>query len=158
MLEVGARAVITHKKAGGGRGELSLSTWEESFFSRSIRNKAPINRHIPWPQSPNITAKRNGNVITEYTAGLISSYRPTLQQHKFVIITKGSWQKFHNMGFSLIREYKTKMGNFTRRRRTASSTMRRLIFASPLLGEMTCMHALNLTPHADIQFLKWFIS
>ena len=71
---------------GGKKGpSWAQNTWEESFFSRSIRNKAPINRHIPWPQSPNITAKRNGNVITEYTAGLISSYRPTLQQYRFVI-------------------------------------------------------------------------
>ena len=75
--------VATQKKERKKEGPNSTKyTCEESFFSRSISTKAPSNRHIPWPQSPNITAKRNGNVTTEYTAGLASWYRATLQQKK----------------------------------------------------------------------------
>lgn len=39
------------------------NTWLPSFLSCAIRTNAPSSRHIPWPQSPNITAKRNGNMI-----------------------------------------------------------------------------------------------
>lgn len=40
------------------------TTLDPSLFSKSIRINAPNNKHIPWPQSPNITAKRKGKVIT----------------------------------------------------------------------------------------------
>jgi hypothetical protein len=47
-----------------------------------MSTRAPIKRHIPWPQSPNMTAKRNGKVITEYTAGLASWYLATLPKRR----------------------------------------------------------------------------
>lgn len=36
----------------------------ENFFSRMISQSANRNINKPWPQSPNITAKRKGKVVT----------------------------------------------------------------------------------------------
>lgn len=37
-------------------------TCPDSFFSRSMKYNVARSRHIPWPQSPNITANRKGKV------------------------------------------------------------------------------------------------
>jgi len=74
-------------------------TWLEYFLSLAIRNNVASNKHIPCPQSPNMTAKRNGNVMIVYTVGFASWYLATLHLHgitDFSII-----HKYRTKGFSL---------------------------------------------------------
>lgn len=54
-------------------------TWLENFFSLKIKYNVAKNKHIPWPQSPNITANKKGNVMIVYTPGFASWYLATLQ-------------------------------------------------------------------------------
>lgn len=53
-------------------------TWPESFFSFTMKYRVARNKHIPWPQSPNMTAKRKGKVTIVYTPGFASWYLATL--------------------------------------------------------------------------------
>lgn len=61
-----------------------LTTLLENFLSMIKRNKVANKMHIPCPQSPNMTAKRNGNVMMVYTPGLASWYLATLH---YIVIT-----------------------------------------------------------------------
>lgn len=63
----------------------TAQTWLESFFSFTIKYSVARRRHIPWPQSPNITANRKGNVITVYTPGFASWYLATLQLQNIIL-------------------------------------------------------------------------
>jgi hypothetical protein len=52
---------------------LSAATFS-SCFSLRTRKRAAIKTMRPCPASPNMTAKRKGNVATVYTAGFTSRY------------------------------------------------------------------------------------
>ena len=47
-----------------------------NFFSSPMSVAALAAMRMPWPMSPNMTANRNGNVMTVNSPGLISWYEP----------------------------------------------------------------------------------
>ena len=53
-----------------------------NFFSLNMSHNDASNKHMPWPQSPNLTTNKKGNVAMVNTLGFASWYLATLQQQQ----------------------------------------------------------------------------